>query len=672
MDFFSRQDAARRATLRLVVYFFVAVMLIFQGVNTLLYLLAVSVSYDNGSGSVLWHAWSAQALVGTLILIGGGSLLEWLRLREGGKAVAEVMGARRIDFATRHPLERQLLNITDEMAIASGIPAPVTYILDQEMAINAFVAGYHTQQSVLVVTQGTLEKLSRDELQGVIGHEFSHILNGDMRLNMRLLAVLSGILAIGQAGGFLMRSVSNTRYSSHGRDRNGAVPALFFLGLGLWLVGYIGLFFGRLIKAAVSREREKLADAASVQFTRYPDGLAGALYKISVNGSALANLHAEEMSHMCFGESLAFGRLFATHPSIEERINAIAPTFLTRIKYRQTTTPTETTNSESERERAKLSELMTGFASSTSMPAQDITKRPPNIIRDADQAIDLQRMAFPVAVSTIPPISLMSERVGAITVDDLHSAQCLHKNLPVEVSRALQTTTGTKAVLFALIAHHQTTTTRTIQDFFVEQKSFAMWVEQLWLQLQTLDACFSLAIVDLSLSRLSLLDAQAATSFLVELRRFVLLNKDISVVEFSLLKIIEQHIQPVTSVLRTLPIDKLTQPIAHLVATLLQYGAHPYAQRTVVYQQLLSPLLKIVPPMVNDERLTLKELDRSLRQLRYLTPNGKKTVINLVATTIQSDGILHLAEYELLRAIAALLSCPLPLLQLKLVVSERE
>ena len=162
--------------------------------------------------------------------------------------------------------------------------------MDNEPSVNAFVAGYDSSQSILVVTQGTLEQLSREELQGVIGHEFSHILNGDMRLNMRLLAILAGILAIGQMGGFLMRSVSDTRHHSRGKDRNSAVPAIFLFGLGLWIIGYIGLFFGRLIKAAVSRERERLADAASVQFTRYPDGLAGALYKISVNGSHLANL----------------------------------------------------------------------------------------------------------------------------------------------------------------------------------------------------------------------------------------------------------------------------------------------------------------------------------------------------------------------------------------------
>ncbi len=184
-----------------------------------------------------------------------------------------------------------------------------------------------------------------------------------------------------------------------------------------------------------------------------------------------------------------------------------------------------------------------------------------------------------------------------------------------------------------------------------------------------LDECFALPIVDLALPRLSILDAKSANEFLVELRRFVLLNDDVSVLEFSLLKIIEQHILPTPTVFTSQAIDKLSSAVAQLVATLLQYGAHPPAQRAVVYQQLLAPIFTNVPPMPSDDRLTLKELDRALRQFRYLTADGKKTVINLVATTIQSDGVLHLAEYELLRAIAALLSCPLPLLQLEKIMS---
>lgn len=651
MDFFSRQYQAKRTTARLIIYFIIAVVLIFLAVDILLYFTAVFTAYDDGYGTPLVHGWTLQALLGTLVLIGGGSLLEWLRLREGGTAIADMLGAKRVDFATREPLERQFINVCEEMVIASGMPVPMLYVLEREASINAFVAGYDQQHSVLVVTQGALNYLSRSELQGVIGHEFSHILNGDMRINMRLLAILAGILALGQAGGFLMRTVSDNSYRSrHGRDeKNGLAVFLFVFGLGMWLIGYIGLFFGRLIKAAVSREREKLADAASVQFTRYPDGLAGALYKISLHGSQLDSLHAEEMSHMCFGESLNFGRLFATHPPIVERINTIAPSFLTRVKYRdpaeyEKKTPAPASTPDVKSAIAASLIAFNGGENGGGKPGR------------------MQPMPDTRPVESEPTVSFVSQRVGELTMADLLSAQRLHQSLPVEVTRALQTSTGAKAVLFALLAHHQQSDSATIASFFADQFSLGQWVEQLRQQLQTLDQRFALPVVELSLPRLALLDSEAAKNFLVELRRFVLLNQQISVLEFALLKLIEQQFQPAGPVFRSHGIDKLAQPAAQLVATLLDYGAHPAIEREVVYRQLLSPVLASVPPMPSREQRSLKELDRSLRQFRYLSPDGKKDLLNLAAATIQSDGVLMLAEYELLRVIAALLGCPLPLL----------
>lgn len=245
---------------------------------------------------------------------------------------------------------------------------------------------------------------------------------------------------------------------------------------------------------------------------------------------------------------------------------------------------------------------------------------------------------------------------------DLLSAQRLHQNLPVEVTRALQTSTGAKAVLFALLAQHQHCDPAALNSFFADQQSFGQWVEQLRQQLQSLDERFALPVVELAIPRLSLLDSESAKSFLVELRRFVLLNQQVSVLEFALLKLIEQQFQPAGPVFRTHGLDKLAQPVAQLVATLLEHGAHSPAEREAVYQQLLTPVLLNVPPMPAPEQRSLKELDRSLRQFRYLSPDGKKALINLAAQTIQSDGVLMLAEYELLRVIAALLACPLPLL----------
>src|SRR3954464_4154797 len=252
------------------------------------------------------------------------SLIHIARLGGGGAAVAAMAGARPLASNTTDPLERRLVNIVEEMAIASGVRVPQVYVMDNESGINAFAAGWDVSGAVVAVTRGALETLNRDELQGVVGHEFSHILNGDMRLNIRMLGVLAGIVFIGSVGAFGMRSAGEA-------DDIRAAAALFVIGLSLFIVGYVGLFFGRLIKAAVSRQREYLADASSVQFTRNPDGIAGALDQIrgSPRRALISARCAEDFSHMFFGESLRqrFGGLLATHPSLDARIARVNPRF---------------------------------------------------------------------------------------------------------------------------------------------------------------------------------------------------------------------------------------------------------------------------------------------------------------------------------------------------------
>ncbi len=239
----------------------------------------------------------AFGALGTLAVIFVASVYHLLQLREGGDAIARMLGATRVESDTRDPLERRLLNVVEEMSIASGVRVPAVYVLQDEPGINAFAAGFDLSKCIVTVTRGTLQALNRDELQGVIGHEFSHILNGDMGLNLRMMSVLGGILFIGAIGGFLMRSAGRSRRGS-GKDSGSG--GIFLFGLALFVIGYVGVFFARLIKAAVSRQREFLADAASVQFTRNPAGIAGALDQIraSAAGAHIANRYAEDLSHM--------------------------------------------------------------------------------------------------------------------------------------------------------------------------------------------------------------------------------------------------------------------------------------------------------------------------------------------------------------------------------------
>lgn len=316
MDFFESQERARRSSALLVFLYVLAVLGVVGAVNLLLHL-AYRWNVPQAAVPLQLYVFGTLA---TLALILSVTLIQVARLASGGgDAVARMAGARRVRSDTQDLLERRLLNVVEEIAIAAGVRVPNVYVMDSEDALNAFAAGYDSSHAVLAVTRGTLKTLNRDELQGVVAHEFSHIVNGDMRLNIRMLGVLAGIVFIGALGRFLMRGAARSR------GRHAAV--LVFFGIGLFAVGAIGLLLSQLIKAAVSRQREFLADASSVQFTRNPEAIAGALDQIGLaaRGTRVDNRYAEEMSHMYFAKSAP--SLFATHPPIAERIRRAHPRF---------------------------------------------------------------------------------------------------------------------------------------------------------------------------------------------------------------------------------------------------------------------------------------------------------------------------------------------------------
>ncbi|HKO68807.1 MAG TPA: M48 family metallopeptidase [Burkholderiaceae bacterium] len=332
MDFFHHQETARRSTRHLVVLFVIAVLTIIIAVNfaaTAIYfgfLMPSGTSRVAGALPAGFYFFNTCVVLG---LIGGGTAYKLTALSAGGASVANLVDAREVDMTTGDLLDRRLINVVEEMAIASGVPTPRVYVMDNEPAINAFAAGQSINDAVIVVTRGALTRLSRDELQGVIAHEFSHVLNGDMRLNLRLIGVLHGLLIVALAGRLLLEVGGRSRGGSS-RSGNG-MAILFFAGVALWLLGYIGVFFGRLIKSAVSRQREFLADASAVQFTRNPDGIGGALRKIggltetTGLGTRIDHPQAEALSHLFLGAARpTFVRgLFATHPSLEERVKRI-------------------------------------------------------------------------------------------------------------------------------------------------------------------------------------------------------------------------------------------------------------------------------------------------------------------------------------------------------------
>jgi Zn-dependent protease with chaperone function len=319
MNFFEHQAAARRASTRLVLLFALAVLGIVVAVDAVVYVgLGVGTPDGAGPGALVF------ASVATVAVIGLASLYRIASLRGGGDPVALQLGGVPVPEDTTDFNLRRLRNVVEEIAIASGVPVPRLYVLEHEAGINAFAAGYAPTDAVVAVTRGALDRLNRDELQGVIAHEFSHILNGDMRLNIRLMGVLFGILVLAVIGRKVLQ------FGGGGRSRDRGAAAVLLAALVAIVVGYVGLFFARMIKAGVSRQREALADASAVQFTRQTRGLAGALKKIGGldAGSQLNDRgNAEEVSHMLFGEGLAVSRLFATHPPLLERIRALEPGF---------------------------------------------------------------------------------------------------------------------------------------------------------------------------------------------------------------------------------------------------------------------------------------------------------------------------------------------------------
>ena len=330
MDFFARQAAARRLSRWMVLLFVLAIGAIVLAIDAVVVVAAGIMTNQGGvfalepDSFVNYPGLVALSTLVVLGTIGTASFVRTLSLSSGGGVVAESVGGTRVAADTTDPLRRRLRNVVEEMAIASGVPVPQVFVLEREPGINAFAAGHNPANAAIAVTRGALVNLNRDELQGVIAHEFSHILNGDMRLSTRLIGWLYGLTVVAMIARFVLRSARPGRGDNR---RGGGLPVILLAALIVLILGYLGLFFGRLIQATVSRRRESLADASAIQFTRSSTGLRGALVKIGAlgSGSRFLDADAEEVAHLLFASGMQ--RAFATHPPLVERIREIDPGF---------------------------------------------------------------------------------------------------------------------------------------------------------------------------------------------------------------------------------------------------------------------------------------------------------------------------------------------------------
>lgn len=641
MDFFQAQDRARSRTGLLVVYFAAAVI----GIVAVLYAVAFFVFHEamvDPSGperySEQWQFWDPQIFaavaLGTVAVIGGGSLFKSLALRAGGSAVAESLGGTRVAPHTTDLRERRLVNVVEEMAIASGVRVPAIYILPDEQGINAFAAGWTTDDAAVAVTRGALEMLSRDELQGVVAHEFSHILNGDMRINIRLIGLLFGIMLLVVIGRSMLRSMRFAGRSS-GKGKGGHA-GIVLLGVAIMLVGLIGVFFGRLIQAAVSRQREFLADASAVQFTRNPAGITGALKKIggSAFGSRLASAHATESSHLFFANALVVAGAgpWATHPPLADRIRAIEPSFDGRFPQVVV--------------RAGVD------SDDTPIPAaaRSAAGRPPPLRPEQFIA------ALAAGAATAPA---RAHGVLDAIPDDLRSAAHGPESAP--------------ALLLGLLAHASDEATAARERHILEQALGAAGMIQA-LSFSRASASLGdearLALVDLTLPALRQLAPPTIATLLAVLDEMIAADYRTSAFEFALARIIRRALSPAAAAGGAIPPPLPSFAKAPLpdVAALIDAVARAGSDDSTAHSRAYAAGARAFG-FVGDLATAAREPSKSLASLALplqrleRTPMSERArVLGALAHTASADGTVRPDEHALLRAIAAALDCPAPLL----------
>ncbi|HEY5701347.1 MAG TPA: M48 family metallopeptidase [Gammaproteobacteria bacterium] len=638
MNFFKRQHEARRLTSILVANLLAAVVLIVIAINAVVYA-AVVMSGAHPADLKQWlqMPWWSLISLGTVLVIAIGSLVRYLRLRDGGQAVAELMGARKLNMSSNDANERRFINVVEEMSIASGTPVPDLYIMDAEAGINAFVAGYQPDQAVMVVTRGALEHLNRDELQGVVGHEFSHVLNGDMRLNVRLMAILAGILTIGVAGRLMMRALRGGRISGSGGSRSGqGQAAVFSIGLALFLIGYIGLFFGRLIKAAVSRQREFLADASSVQFTRNPDGIAGALWKIQqhTGGSLLVNDNAEETSHMCFGQSMQFSLsgLLATHPPLEVRIERVDRHF-----------------------RAKRA--AEGFR-------QKVTEQATSVAPDGAAL----GFAAGGAVSVTEPASVV-QSVGNLRPEHVAYAKILHESIPESVLEAVHDPGTAPWIVYAIllgdVAQERVNVARALIRHEMKSNDDYRLMEYCD-KLRGLDVRFRLPLIDLATPALRRQSADDRDRMVTICDKVSRIDREVTLFEVVLLTLLKKHLVPFdrkTVSMTYRSFDPVIPEIRVLLTLIARAGSENVEEIEKNFVRGMQTFTKVTMSPAAEEYCGFDSLEPVLRKLSGLSPLLKESLLTACADCIIHDGEVTLREAEILRAISESLDCPMPPLQ---------
>ncbi|MHC4144859.1 MAG: M48 family metallopeptidase, partial [Planctomycetota bacterium] len=519
MNFFESQDRVRKNTAKLVFLFALAVITLIIMTNLLVMMVFGYINSEqlrDGETLIRQMDWQTFVAVGAgvSVVILVGSLYKVMALSAGGKAVAESLGGQLIPQDTEDLNRRKLLNVVEEMAIASGTPAPPVYLLADEPGINALAAGFSPRDAVIGVTQGTIDHLTREQLQGVIAHEFSHIFNGDMRLNIRLMGVLNGILIIGMIGYYILYSTS---YSRHRRGSDKGAGGILALAIGLMVIGFAGTFFGGLIKASVSRQREYLADASAVQFTRNPNGIAGALKRIGglEYGSKVDNPGAPEVSHAFFAQGIAgfMQALAATHPPLAKRILRIDSYWDGKFDY------SDKIDRPRDEDEAAKTETATGERITNKVAAVAVGAAVADVMKAIDQ-------------------------IGNPKQETINYARSLISELPVAIKEAAREPYGARAVIYSLVLDKgQEVRAKQLKQLHdhADPDVYALTLA-LMPEMSGLDIKYRLPLIDITIPALKQLSVNQYKAFRPNLIALIEMDSKVDLLEWSLQKILFNHL----------------------------------------------------------------------------------------------------------------------------------
>ncbi len=648
MNFFESQDRVRKNTFQLVLLFSLAVITLIVMTNLLVmgvfgYLNStqaqgggVGAGMGAGLQQMDWQTF-ATVSVGVVAVVLVGSLYKIMTLSAGGKTIAESLGGQLIPQNTNDRQQRKLLNVVEEMAIASGTPAPPVYLLANEPGINAFAAGFSPRDAVIGVTQGAIDHLSRDQLQGVIAHEFSHIFNGDMRLNIRLMGILNGILIIGIAGYYMLYATS---FSRRGRDNDKGAGGMLALAIGLMVIGFAGTFFGGLIKAAVSRQREYLADASAVQFTRNPDGIGGALKRIGgiESGSIIENPRAPEVSHAFFAQGISgfMQSLSATHPPLAQRILRIDPQWDGKFASSDDAEPPQDEKAPTKKAtmtREQLAEKVTTIAVGAAMA-------------DVAHAID---------------------QIGNPKPETIQHARTLISGLSTEVKEASREPYGARAVIYSL-TFDPGQEVRGKQIAYLQGHAdpdvFAL-TQKLLPQTDGLDIKHRLPIINIAIPALKQLSLDQYQAFRDNLVALIEMDSRVDLLEWSLQKILFSHLDGQFFKLahtktRYSHVGQLKKEIELVLSVMAYAGQQDQTEIEAAFSAATKTLEISGLQLIEKNEITLSNLDLALQKLDALKPLAKPQLLKACAASVVQDHTISPVEVELLRAFSDVIGCPMP------------